>query len=379
VNKKKVSEILKKSGIKIASPTERVDKVFVDLQSTHDAVFVFDKKDFKGVVNLYHSTLGKKINPQQKVGRRLYHPPVIDKNTPIVEAARLMVESRVYRLPITEKEKFVGAVFSEDILKWFKTAKQSKEAIEDLVEIKKPQTIDFRGTVDQALHLMIKTGQNRLLVTDKNGSLLGILTLYDLRKIITEPRRRLSFLTRSPIKKEFADQKVKNFYQRSIVSVFTSDPLKKAINLMVKNKVGSLVVFNKNKNGNPCGLITARGVLKVIAALAIEKKNVDLDSHFNKNNLKMVKKQIIQKLNRLLITNSLLANKVKSIKLDLKEIAKSNPQVRLPLMEITALVRLSSNNKVVWAKARGRRISLMVDEVVDRIKRVVRKQKDKEK
>jgi len=378
VNKKKVSEILKTSGIKKAPLDERVDKAFADLQSTHDAIFVFDQENFKGVVNLYHSTLGKKINPQQKVGKCLYHPPIANKTTLIVEAARLMVESRLYRLSVIEKTKFVGAVFSEDVLKWFKTTNEAKQLIADLVEIKKPQTIDFGKTVDQALQLMIKTGQNRLLVTDKNGNLLGILTLYDLRKIITEPRRRLSFLTRSPIKKEFANQRLKKFYQRSVVSVFASDSLKKAINLMLKNKVGSLVVFDKNKNAQPIGLISARSILKAIGDLAASDKNIKLDSQFDKSNLKMVKKQIVEKLNRLLTTNSLLANKVKSIRLDLKEIAKTSPQVRLPLMEITALVRLSSSNKIIWAKAKGRRISLMVDEVIGRLKRIVRKQKDKQ-
>jgi len=377
VKNKKVSEIFKKSGFKRASPEERIDKAFSKLDSTHDAIFVFDDEKFVGVVNLYHSTLGRKINPQEKVKRCFYHPPIVTPKTSVVEVARLMVESRLYQLPIIEKDKFKGVIFFEDILKWFKKQILPGVSIEDLIKIKKPEFIDFNSSVDEALHLMINNGQNRLLVTDKNSNLLGILTLYDLRKTITEPRRRLSFLTRAPIKKDLAGQKVKKFYQRSIVSIMATDSVKKAIDLIIKNKVGSLAVFNDDPGQGPAGLVTVRSILSAIASLAKKDGDIKLSKKFGKNNLKLIKKQILRKIERTLKSNTLLANKIESIKLDLKEISKSSPQVRLPLMEITALVRLSSGNKVVWAKVKGRRVSLMIDQVIERIKRLLRKEKKK--
>jgi len=159
--------------------------------------------------------------------------------------------------------------------------------------------------------------------------------------------------------------------------VMVNDSVKKAIDLMIKNQIGSLVVFDPTLEKKPIGLITVRGLLASIAQSNADSKQIDFSKQFKEEKLRLAKKQAFKKFDRLLKANALLANKVKSISLDLKSVTKNNPKVRLPLMEITALVRLSAGNKTIWTKVKGRRISLMVDEVIDHIKRLISKQSRK--
>ena len=123
-------QLLKRSGFKKATPTTKVTSIIAKLQSTHDAVFIFQGDQFLGIVNLYHSFLGKRVNPQQKVDACLYHPPVLAPETPAIEIARLMVESRIYRLPVLRKDQFLGVVFAEDLLRWARKLPLFKISIE---------------------------------------------------------------------------------------------------------------------------------------------------------------------------------------------------------------------------------------------------------
>lgn len=374
VKTKSVAEILKKSGFKKASPEEKVAAILDNLQSTHDVVFVFDQKKFLGAVNLYHSFVNKKVGSSEKLKNILYHPPILTPKTPILEVARLMVESRVYVLPVTDQEEFLGTVFAKDILSLAKRQLIFSNKIIQKIEPRKPIFADLNISVSQALSLMVKNNTNRLLVVDKNGVLLGILTLFDLRKIFTTPRERVSFLTRTPIRKELAGQPIKKFYSRLVVSVGGQDPLKRAVTLMTQNNIGSLVVFSGREDKKVMGLITFRDLLKVISDMGNKKETVSLTRHFNKRSLKLARQNSLKKLNRLLKNNALLASRVRSISLDLKEIAKGRPQARLPLMEATARVRFNRGNKVLRTKVKGRKVSFMVDKIIHRIKDLARKQ-----
>ncbi|MBU2592090.1 MAG: CBS domain-containing protein [Patescibacteria group bacterium] len=370
-----VKRILKKGGFKRASPEDRVSAVLPNLQSTHDAVFVFSGEKFSGTVNLYYSFINKRVSPNEKLKNCLYHPPVITPETSLLEASRLMVESRVYILPVIDKGKFLGAVFAENILNLVKKWDLFDAKVKQALSPRKLVFVDLNASVSQALSLMIKNGINRLLVEDKNGSLLGILALFDLRKVFTTPKERISFLTRIPIKKELAGQPIKKFYRGLVISVEAGESLNKAVSLMRQNNIGSLVVFSEGPQKKPVGLITFRDLLKFVADLGKKKGDVSFIHQFNRENLRLARENSLKRMNRLLQNNALLASRIKSISLNLREIAKAQPQVRLPLMEATALVRFYRGNKVIRTKVQGRKVVFIVDKIINRVKSLARKQK----
>jgi len=366
---KTVAAILRRSGFKKALVSDKVTSVIASLKSTHDAVFVFDKKGkFCGVVNLYHSFLKKKADFHEKVERCLFSPPLLTRLTTIEEAARLMVESRLYLLPVVEEENFLGVVFVEDILKWARKRKIFERSISRSLVLKPPAFIDFTKTVAQALELMIDEKTSRLIVTDKEGRAVGMLTLYDLRQFLAKPEEKLSLASMVPIKKEFAGQKVDKFYHRTLFSVNDDAVVSKAAALMKENGIGSVVVFSYKNPGKPIGLISLRGLLKMIISRNEVPSQVSTSRAFGKESLQLAKTKALEKLEQILKTNSQFAHKIKTVSLDLREIAKGKKSDRLPLLEATARVRLSDRNQTLFTKVRGRKVVFLVDKVIHKIK-----------
>jgi len=366
-------ELMKKEDLKKVSPEDKITSAVSQLKSTHDAVFVCDDGRYKGIVNLYHSFLGKKWDHEEKVKTCLYQPPTLTKDTPIEEIARLMVESRVYRLPVLEKKKFLGAVYAEDVLAKAKRLDLFSQPISQVLDPRQPVFVSPKATITEAIHKMLGGNTNRLLV-GTNEKLEGILTLYDLRMIYSQPRDRISgVLSRTPIKEEFGDKAVEGFYQSAVITVDFEDSLTKAIDLMVDKNIGSLVVTQAKNGRQPVGLITWRDFLGVIANFEEEGIDVSFSQLFTRKSLKLAKQSTIDKLQWLVDHNPLFTKKVKRVDLKLEEVAKSKDNMRLPLLEVTAMVRLKKGNKLLRSEVKGRTVKYMVDEVFDNIKRLLRK------
>jgi len=371
-----VKTIIKLSGFKKTSPETRITGILSQLKSTHDAIFVFKGKRFLGVINLYHSLLGKKVNPQEKAESRLYHPPILSLTDSLVETARLMVESRLYRLPVLKGDNFLGVVFAEDVLNWAKGKGFLNALIKDSLKLRKPFFINSKGSINQAIHLMIDNRTNRLLVTDRENKVLGLLSLYDLRRFFTKPSERISFLMRVPIKKEFADQPIAGLYHHPVISLLESEPVFKGVEVIIKNNIGSLVIFPDSREHKPSGLATLRDLLKFVAGLGKSSDPVFLGRGFGKQKLKLAKKVVFKKIKSLL-DNPLFSSQVEKINLSLREVAKSGREVRLPLMEVTALIRLKKSNQWFRAKVKGRRLAFMADEMINKLKAIVRRKKER--
>ncbi len=366
-------DLMRTDNLKKVSPDDKITSAVSQLKSTHDAVFVCDEGKYQGIVNLYHSFLGKKWDHEEKVKTCLYQPPTLTKDTQVEEVARLMVESRVYRLPVLEKKKFLGAVYAEDVLAKAKQLDFFNQPIDQVLTPRQPVFVSPKATITEAIHKMLGGNTNRLLV-GTSKKLEGILTLYDLRMIYSEPRDRVSgVLSRTPIKEDFGDKPVDGFYQAAVVTVDTQDSLAKAVSLMMDKNIGSLVVTEAKNGQVPLGLVTWRDFLGLIANLEEEGIDVSFSQLFTRKSLKLAKQSTIDKLQWLVDHNPLFTQKVKRVDLKLEEVAKSKDNMRLPLLEVTAMVRLKKGNKLLRSEAKGRTVKYMVDEVFDNIKRLLRK------
>ncbi len=367
---KLAKDILEKNNYKKADIDSTIAQAVSQLDSTHEAVFIFEEDDFQGVISLYHSFLGRKYSPEAKVTTCLYGPPQIRPETTLIRVAELMVESRLYQLPVISPQGFEGVISARDVLSWACELPDCGRALIDLVQVRKPVFVDKKTSLAKALHLMIQKNTNRLLVGERND-LEGILTLYDLRQYYTEPQQRITaVLGRQPIKKEFASQSVEKFYRKQVITIVEKEPLKQAISKILNNNIGSLVVKD---NSRVIGLITLRDLLKFVADLDKEATEVTFSQQFTSKAFKLAREQVGDKLERVFKSSSLFSEKVSRVDLDLREIAKSKQNVRLPLLEVSALVRLKEHNQTIRAKVRGRRVVEMFDELMSKLKRLLRK------
>ncbi len=367
VKRFKVKDILINSGFKKTSPQATITSVFSQLRSSHDAVFGFEGKKFLGMINLYYSFLKKRPPSSAKVVNCLYHPPKLNQEMLIPEAARLMVESRVYYLPVfNEKEEFVGVTSALKILRWFLNQPLVNSSTGELFTPKPPLYISLKEGIGRARNLMVAKKVSRLLVVDRERRLVGIVSSYDLREPFTSPMETLHFLSRSPIKKGVADIPVERFVKRNLVTVSEKEPLRSVIKSILREGVGSVIVFDHQA----LGLVTIRDLLKLIWQVYGEARRgeVELTAH---QSLSSANRQLIaSRVRKMILGQSFLASRVKDVRLVFDWLAKKS--VRRPLLKIRALVT-TDRNQTLHIKARGRKIVSVISQLMGRLRRRLEK------
>lgn len=93
-------------------PFHKIISLFKDT----DAIIVTENKLYKGML-LKRCLMEPKISLNTKVHNALTHAPKITPTEPLDEVARVMVENRVYHLPVILNEKVLGIITADDVIK----------------------------------------------------------------------------------------------------------------------------------------------------------------------------------------------------------------------------------------------------------------------
>ncbi len=372
----KAKDILTKSGFKKISPEATIVSVFSKLRSSHDAVFVFEERKFLGLVNLYYSLIKKRLPAQAKVANCLYHPPRLDLGTPIGEIARLMVESRVYWLPVFDsKENFLGVVSARRLLGWLARQPLVNSQVIDLIAPQKPLFISSKEGIGKARHLMMSEKVSRLLVLNKRKKLAGLVTSYDLRQSFSSPVEAIRWLSRSPIKKEIVDIPVEKFVQKNIISVLTNEPLRKVIDQILKQGIGSVVVFPVGQvepaliASNSLGFVSIRDLLKLVWKNYGQGQSVSLKMKLEPTLKAEERRVILEKVTEMIRHQPFLVHRIKDIRLVFVWLARKSRQ---PLFKIKASI-ITNKGQTLRVKAQGRKIPLVLNQLTTRLKQRLRK------
>jgi len=362
----KAKDILTKSGFKKISPEVTIASVFSKLRSSHDAVFVFEGRRFLGLVNLYYSLIKKRPPAQTKVANCLYHSPKLDLGTPIGEIARLMVESRVYWLPVFDsKENFLGAVSARRLLSWLARQPLANSQVIDLIAPRKPLFISLGEGVGKVRHLMMSKKVSRLLVLNKRKKLVGLVTSYDLRQPFSSPVE----VVRS------ANIPVEKFVQKNIISVLANEPLRKVIDQILKTNIGSVVVFPVGQAepaliaSNSLGFVSIRDLLKLVWKNYGQGQSVSLKMKLEPTLRAKERRVILEKVTKMIRCQPFLAHRIKDIRLVFVWLARKS---RRPLFKIKASI-ITNKGQVLRVKAQGRKIPLVLNQLITRLKQRLRK------
>ncbi len=368
MNKATVREILETSGFKIIDPETRLTAALEGLKSSHDAIFVFSggrAGQFLGLINIYYSLVKKKLPAGAKVLSGIYHPPGLLASDHLSEAARLMVESRVYRLPVfIEPNEFVGVVSFAGILKQILLWPELSASVKEALVYKKPITIFRKASVGEARRLIITRKTSRLIVVDETNKPIGVISTYDLRKAFSQPKESIHFLSRVAIKKEAEEEKVERFMSRNLVFALETAQARLAVEKILNSQAGSVLVFNQK--GEATGIISVRDILKMVWQKETLLKRLRLLFHarlpFNQED----RENLFNRTYALFLKDSILAAKIKRASLVFKAIAKE--KIGKPLIEVSANIR-TTDEKNINLKAKGRKIWLVLKRVVAKIKR----------
>ncbi len=108
-------------------------------------------------------------------------PDVIEAGTPILEAARIMRDLNIGALPVSRQETVVGFLTDRDLVvrALADNRSLSDTKVEDIMT-EKVYAITQDSDLDQAVQTMEQMKVRRLLVTDENGQVVGIVSTGDI-------------------------------------------------------------------------------------------------------------------------------------------------------------------------------------------------------
>jgi len=371
----KVSQALSFSGYQKVTPETTISSLFSRLKSSHDAVFVFDNGRFLGLVNLYYSFLKKKLPAQAKVLACLYHPPRIFPNTLVSEAVRLMIESRVYKLPVLdEQEKFIGVITASKVMKKTRRLDSMARPVEELVSISSPIYIRLQDRVSKARNLMIQNKASRLLVRNQDDHLVGIVTSHDLRAPFSSSEKAIHFLSRAPIREEVGSLLVERFVNKEIKTVREGASIRSIVEIMLRDDVGSVLVV-ENKTSRPIGLVSIRDVLRIISKQGGSRK-IRIEMTFRQSIGRLNKERVLIRVRDVFDKNRLVLNKVKQARLVLTLL--SGRKTKRALIKLNLKVK-TKNDKAFHLEATGWGVTKVLEKLLKRLKRKLTSSREKTK
>jgi acetoin utilization protein AcuB len=256
--------ILKENDIIKVSPEDHLSKVLSKLSTSHDAAFVFDKEDkYLGIVSPYFTMIKSSLPANTKVEHCLTHTAKVHLNYPLSKVCELFIQSKIHYLPvIDENEKFLGIISARRILSYFKDLSIFKVGLDTIIK-KRWQgliTVFEDDTITQAIHLFKTNRISKLIVINHERKLKGVLSYYDLIKLMVSPKYSSHHGERVNEKISFYNYRVKNFAKNYVLTLSKEKHLIEVINLIVNKKIGSVIVIDKERH--PLGIVTTRDILR---------------------------------------------------------------------------------------------------------------------
>lgn len=254
-----ISELIQEPSI-VANVKDRLSSILPKIRGLriHTVPVVNEAGKLVGVVD-YRDLLKRKAPLGSRVSSVMLPPHSLSISMSIDDAVRRFYQTRLREYPVTDNNgKLIGVVTRGRLLAMIKDQLPSNLRVSDYMA-KPVLLITPNDDVAKARWIMLKHGVSRLPVVD-GGRLVGIVSLTDLiEKIyyVSIPRRarRGEFSG----EEEFLAAPVSSIMTTQVHTISPSQPLTKAIDIMIRENVTGLVVVD---GGSVVGILSGSDVLK---------------------------------------------------------------------------------------------------------------------
>lgn len=270
----KIQNIIKTTNIIKINANETLSSALNKLSSSHDAGFVFsDENKYLGVINPYYSVIKSSYPGNTKIEHCLFHAPHIKTNFSISKVAQLMIESKIHYLPVfNDNDNSIGIVSARRLIFSLRDSVVFNLKIKEVLKVKKPPlvTVFEDDFISLALNLFKTYKVSKLVVINRDMKLRGILSYYDLICFLVAPKEKEQRGERLGNKVNLGHRQVKNFSKNFVLTLTPEDSLKRALNLIIDKRIGSVVIVDGERH--PIGIITTRDFLRLLVREHNDKK-----------------------------------------------------------------------------------------------------------
>jgi CBS domain-containing protein len=251
------------AGLITCKPTATLGQVAVLLNQHHVHALVVEDRDGRalGLISDFDLMAGEWLSSDEEslaVMRRLTaadmmsHPiDSVEANTPLTDAAGIIMEKKVSRLLVTENHKPVGVISLSDFVA--SIAGEVKSKRDTVGNVMSDAILVCRGKtpVVSAARAMTSSGWRSVLVVDAKGKILGVVSGHDLMNLIH-------------------DGVDENLIVRDVMhpalTIDINASLREAADMMIQNYHHRLVVVDKdNPDSFPLGAISTFDIVAEMA------------------------------------------------------------------------------------------------------------------
>ena len=253
---------------------DRVRQLAGKVYSSHQLMLVGTEQSCQGVVSGDWIWYKSRKKPETKAKNCLIKPPHLLPSDPTLRALELMRQQKWYELVVFELPKswsVAGLIDLFDITHWLMTDKEMVDLMAGYLTIDPPLTIDEDQSINQAYKLMRQHHFARLLLTNKQGKLSGIVTRSDMQFYLSLPVDKQRFykaesgeskLNFEQDELKLGQQPVKRIARNFVFSTRANSSPVEIFRQLADSEYTSLVLVSDDYR--PQGIIAWHSILEVI-------------------------------------------------------------------------------------------------------------------
>lgn len=261
LNLESLREIVRED-YEVIDADQPISKVIPSLERYEDsphAILVREKKKIIGVIRERDLLRGSvMVNPHEtKVKSFAVKTGILRLSDldPLKVARRFVEDSTPF--VIVQLNGKHGMIYVNDFLELLKSELKRVR----VREVMNPEVITVTNfdSAAKALATMRSHGIDRIVVIDEKHKVSGILTVKDVVDRIISPRKRARMGDGSGEKEKTLSIMVESVMSYPVVSVEPKDPVSDVVDLMIKNRISSVVVV---REGVPEGIVVKKDILE---------------------------------------------------------------------------------------------------------------------
>jgi len=258
-----VIEIATKDPVTI-TPDTPISKAIGIMEKHHfHNLIVLDEREEIYLVTIHDLLLASSVN--ETVETLMFKPHCVNENTPVIDAICEILDSGQRAAPVVDDNgKLVGIVTDYDIMSRVGRSQLLKDVKVTRVMTRDPITIYEYESIGKARSLMRKHNIGRLIVLDRDGKPIGMVTEDDILRKIYKPKRRMTLGEVVGEKVPRMSQPVSLIMSTPLITADMDATIPEVARIMEKYDIRGVPIM---KRGRLKGIVTRIDIMKYIKEL----------------------------------------------------------------------------------------------------------------